>query len=153
MRPNLRQRGRHALDERLQSLGSPEAFRPPPRGWVRAIRDAIGMSGTQLAVRLGVRPQSVDALEKSEAAGTIRLETLRRVAEALDCTLVYALVPNTSLDAAVEARARAIAMRDLARIDHTMRLEDQAPPDADRERRIQDHIRDIIRDRDLWGPA
>ena len=147
-----RRRARRALDQRLASLPDRQRLRPPPRGWVRAIRDAIGMSGVQLAGRLGVRPQSVDALEKSEAAGTIRLDTLRRAAEAMDCTLVYALVPNTSLEAAVAARARAVALRDLAGIDHTMRLEDQLPSE-DIEDRIRAHIDEILDDRDLWGPA
>lgn len=77
----------------------------------------------QLGSRIGVRPQTIEAIEKSEAAGTIQLNTLRRAAEALDCTLVYALVPNSSLQAVVEARARKIAIRELQRVAHTMRLE------------------------------
>jgi predicted DNA-binding mobile mystery protein A len=64
---------------------------------MRAIRDAIGMSGVQLAKKLGVRPQTIEAFERSEATGAIQLKTLRRAAEALDCTLVYALVPKASL--------------------------------------------------------
>ena len=73
----------------------------PPKGWIKAIREALGVTGVQFAKRLLVRPQSVDALEKSEANDSIKLEALRRAAEALDCTLVYALVPNTSLGEAV----------------------------------------------------
>ena len=66
---------------------------------------------------------------------------MRRAAEALDCTLVYALVPNeTSLENAVHARARKIALRDLGRVAHTMRLEAQGTGDADLEARI-DRIR------------
>ncbi len=74
------------------------------------------MTGVQFARRLGIRPQSVAALEQSEVNGSIQLKTLRRAAEALDCTLVYALVPNASLEAAVRERARKIAMRDLGRV-------------------------------------
>jgi predicted DNA-binding mobile mystery protein A len=69
------------------------------------------MTGLQLATRLDVRPQTVEALEKSEASGSIQLGTLRRAAEAMGCTLVYALVPNSSLEDAVNRRARKIAMR------------------------------------------
>lgn len=107
------------------------------------------MTGVQLAARIRVRPQTVDALEKSEASGSIQLSTLRRAAEALDCTLVYALVPNSSLEEAVEARARRIAMRDLKRVAHTMKLEAQETGDAGMEGRIDAYIQSI-KDRDLW---
>jgi len=93
----------------------------------------------------------VDALEKSEAAGTIKLVTLRRAAAALDCTLVYSRMPNTTLEGAVHNRARKIAMNDLARVAHTMKFEAQGAGDADLETRIVAYIRDTISDRDLWG--
>jgi len=151
MKKNMRQKARKRLDERLLPLKPEDRFRAPPKGWIRAIRDAIGMTGVQFAARLGVRPQSVDALEKSEANGSIKLNTLRRAAEALDCTLVYALVPNKSLEDMVRARAHAIAMRDLGRVSHTMKLEAQGTSDADLEARINDYIRDDMNDRDLWS--
>ena len=143
-------RARQHLDERLLAAKPEDRFRPPPRGWIRAIRDAIGMSGGQLASRLGVRAQTVDAIEKSEASGAIQLKTLRRTAEALNCTLVYALVPNTSLEDAVSQRARAIAARELRRVDHTMKLEAQATGEADMEARLDAYIRDVVKDRHLW---
>lgn len=150
MKNDTRQRARQRLDERLSPLKPEERFQPPPKGWIRAIRDAIGMSGVQLASRLGVRPQTVESIEKSEATGTIQLKTLRRAAEALDCTLVYALVPKDSLEDAVSRRARQIAIRDLRRVAHTMKLEAQGTGNADMEARIQAYIRDAIKDRDLW---
>jgi predicted DNA-binding mobile mystery protein A len=100
-----------------------------------------------------VRPQTIESIEKSEAAGTIQLNTLRRAAEALDCTLVYALVPNNSLEAVVDARARRIAIRELQRVAHTMRLEAQGTDNADFESRIQAYIRDKLSERDLWNEA
>ena len=150
MTPDIRKRSRLHLDERLAALKPVERLQPPPKGWVRAIRDAIGMSGPQLAARLGVRAQTVDAIERSEATGSVQLNTLRRAAEAMDCTLVYALVPRSSLDAAVIARARRIAVDDLDRVAHTMRLEAQDTGDADLEARIEDYIRDVLKPRDLW---
>jgi predicted DNA-binding mobile mystery protein A len=150
MKNDARQRARQRLDERLSALQPEDRFHRPPKGWIRAIRDAIGMSGVQLASRLGVRPQTVEAIEKSEAAGSIQLDTLRRAAEALDCTLVYALVPRTSLGDAVKRRARRIAVRDLQRVAHTMELEAQGTGDAGLEARIESYIRDEIKDRDLW---
>ncbi len=147
---DARQRARQRLDERLAALKPEERFRAPPKGWVRAIRDALGMTGVQLAARLGVRPQSVETLEQSEENGTIQLKTLRRAAEALDCTLVYALVPNDTLTGAARARARAIALRDLGHVAHSMKLEAQDTGDADLEARIEAYIRDNLKDRDLW---
>src|SRR3972149_2293310 len=72
------------------------------------------------SARLKITPQSVTDIEKSEATGSIQLKTLSRAAEALGCTLVYALVPKTSLEGAVRKRARRIAMKDLQRVAHTM---------------------------------
>lgn len=151
MRNETRQRARHRLDERLLPLKPTERFRPPPKGWVRAIRDALGITGVQFGRRLGIRPQSVETLEKSEANGSIQLNTLRRAAEALDCTLVYALVPNTSLEGMVHDRARQIADRDLGRVAHTMKLEAQDTGDADLHTRIEAYIRDVLKERDLWN--
>ena len=149
MRREIRQRARQRIDERLTGLETEDRFSPPPKGWIRAIRDALGMSGVQLAARLKVRPQTVEALEKSESSGSIQLSTLRRAAEALDCTLVYALIPHSSLEEAVKTRARMIAERELRRVAHTMKLEAQETGDAGKEQRIEEYIRSI-KDRDLW---
>jgi predicted DNA-binding mobile mystery protein A len=151
MKPDARKRARERLDERLAPLRPVERLRAPPKGWIRAIRDALGMSGVQSARRLGVQPPSVLAIEASEAAGTIQLKTLRRAAEALDCTLVYALVPNDTLEGAVRTRARRIASRDLARVAHTMKLEAQETPDGSTDERIEAYIRDHVRERDIWN--
>jgi predicted DNA-binding mobile mystery protein A len=110
------------------------------------------MTGGQLGARIGVRPQTIEAMEKSEAAGTIQLNTLRRAAEALDCTLVYALVPKTSLDAVIEARATRLATRELRRVAHTMRLEAQGTDEADFESRVQAYIRDRLSEREFLDP-
>lgn len=150
MRPEIRAKARQRLDERLRPLKPEDRFKAPPKGWVRAIRDALGMTGVQLARRLKISPQSVDALEKSEANGSIKLDTLRRAAEALDCTLVYALVPNISLEGAVREKARKLALRDLGRVAHTMRLEAQGTDDADLAARIDAYVRDQLRERDIW---
>ena len=145
------ERGRRRLDARLVPLSRErQRLLVPPKGWIRAIRDALGMSGVQLAKRLKVSPQTVEAMEKSEAAGTIQLNTLKRAAEALDCTLVYALIPNTSLENTVNDRARQIATAALARVSHTMKLEDQDTGDGELEARIEDYIRHL-KDRDLWN--
>src|SRR5487761_199273 len=88
--------GRRQLDDRFAALPSAEWFAAPTRGWIKAIREALGMSSEQLAKRLGVKQPTVAAIERSETRGTIELATLRRAAEALDCTLVYALASDLS---------------------------------------------------------
>ena len=143
-------RARKRLDERLIAFKQVRQESRPPKGWIRAIRDALGMSGPQLGKRMGISTQSIEQMEKSEAADTIQLRTLKRAAEALDCTLVYALVPNTSLEAIVKTRAREIALRDLGRVSHTMKLEAQGTNNRDLEERIDAYIRDTLNDRDLW---
>lgn len=153
MKAELRKRARLALDSRLAALKPEQQFKAPPRGWIRALRDALGMSSAQLGKRLGKVSQSVDDWEKAEANGSISLKTLRQAAEALECSLVYALVPKTSLDDALHSRARKIAKRALNRVAHTMKLEAQGIDDADLEMRIENYIRDKLRDRDIWNES
>jgi predicted DNA-binding mobile mystery protein A len=100
------------------------------------------MSTAQLAKRLAVKQPSVVALEQSEAKGTIELATLRRVANALDCTLVYALVPNKPLEAMVRDRARAFARRRLEPVEHSMLLEDQKVTAKGADARLNEILRE-----------
>lgn len=97
--------------ERLRLVGEEPT---PPVGWIRAIRTSLGMSGTELAARMGVGQSTVSGLEHSEVQGTIRLDTLRRAAEALDCDLVYYLSPRTTLEKAVRDQARRKAAEELS---------------------------------------
>ena len=116
---------RKNLDRRFAELMPPDQWTRPPKGWLRAIRDAIGMTTAQMATRLGVSQPRIIALEQDEARGAVTLDTLNRAAQALDCTLVYALVPNQTLEQMVRKRADKIAAARIASVDHTMRLESQ----------------------------
>lgn len=152
MKTPIRTRARDRLDQKVQAMKPVDRFAVPPKGWIRAIRDAIGMTGPQLGHRLGMTAQGVVSLEKSEAHGKIQLSTLRRAAEAMDCILVYALIPKTSLKEMVDRRARELALQALKRVSHSMALEDQRV-DRDLEARVQTYIETAIRDRDLWESA
>jgi predicted DNA-binding mobile mystery protein A len=121
----LAAQARAHLDEKFKAMGPFVNHSQPVRGWIRAIREALGMTTEQLGKRLGVKQPSVVALEQSEAKGSIELATLRRVAEALDCTLVYALVPNQPLEQTVRDRARLFTRNRFEPIGHSMALEDQ----------------------------
>jgi predicted DNA-binding mobile mystery protein A len=100
------------------------------------------MTTAQLAKRLNVKQPSVVAIEQSEARGTIELATLRRVAEALDCTLVYAFVPNKPLEAMVRDRARLFTRRRLGPVEHSMLLEDQAVIEKHADKRLDEIVRE-----------
>jgi predicted DNA-binding mobile mystery protein A len=142
-------RSRSRLDDRFREIGPMRQFAAPVRGWIKAIREGLGMSTAQLAGRLGIKQPSVVALEQSEVKGTIELATLRRVAEALDCTLIYALVPKKPLESMVRDRARGVARRRLAAIEHSMLLEDQAATAKDFEARLEE-LAGEINPRLLW---
>ena len=137
-----RTQSRSALDLRFDEMRPIAKFTPPVRGWIKAVRQAIGMSSFQLALRLGVKQPTVTEMEQSEMRGTIQLATLRRVAEALDCTLVYALVPNQPLETMVRNRARAFARRRLGPVEHSMLLEDQAVKTKDAQAQFDEIVRE-----------
>lgn len=101
------------------------------------------MSRSDLGGRLEVSRQAVEQLEASEAGGTIRLDSLRRAAEALDCELFYALVPRRSLAETVDARVRDVALRNVLAARQTMLLEDQLAG-VDDEERLVDELADAV---------
>lgn len=116
------------LDKHLSQVSVPEV---PSGGWIRAIRSGIGMSIQQLATRIGIAKQSVARLENNEADDSITLKSLRKAAEALDCQLVYALVPNKNgLQGMVEKQALLKAKEIVSAVDHTMQLEAQGVGNA-----------------------
>jgi len=140
-KPRLAAQARARLDERFK-MASPASYARPVRGWVKAIREALGISSAQLAKRLGVKQPSIIAMEQSEVKGTIALATLQRVAAALDCTLVYALVPNKPLEQTIRNRARLFARRRLEPLEHSMMLEDQKVTRQDTEANIDEILRE-----------
>lgn len=110
----------------------------PTVGWLKAIREALGMTTRQLAQSVGVSQSTVIDIEKSERKGDITLASLRRYAAALDCELVYALVPRRPLQETLEARADQLARDQVARVSQSMSLENQATSDEHRQREIAD---------------
>jgi predicted DNA-binding mobile mystery protein A len=147
-----KQQIRRRLDRRLAAWQELPAasFTRPHAGWVRAIRDALGMSAADLAARLGVSQIAVTKLEASERAGRVRLDTLERAAHALDCELVYALVPRTSLDATARAQAERVIARDFGAVANSMRLEDQGLSDDDERDARLGLVERILDERGLW---
>lgn len=144
MHPNERASARRQLDKRLSLFNDSQSFARPPRGWVKAIREALGMTTAQLAKRLDVSQPRVVEIEKAEAKGAITLDSLERAAQALNCRLVYAIVPKTSLDELVEERARLLAEKRLASARHTMALEAQGVDMSDEQEQFKQLVRRIV---------
>ena len=119
------------LDQRMAEWQPVSKFACPPRGWIRAIREAIGMTAAQLASRLKVSQPRVFTLEKDEVRGAVTLETLSRTAQALNCTFVYALVPNTTLENMVSEQVQKKISEQFSRVNHAMKLEAQELSEAE----------------------
>ena len=117
---------RMQLADALRAYPKPDAAVIPRSGWVRAIRESLGMGQAQLASRLGISRQSVQGLEKAEAERRITLDSLDRLAQAMGCRVVYSLVPEEgSLDDLLERRANVLAAALLKPTAHSMTLEAQ----------------------------
>ncbi len=150
----LRKTQRKSLDQKLKAFTPAQKVIPPKSGWLRALREALGMSTTQLAQRMGIQQSGVTLLEQREVSKKVSLETLERAAKALNCELVYALVPKESLEKIVDDQARASAREILSRTLHTMALEEQKPGEAENQLHWEELAADIKSklDRRLWSP-
>jgi predicted DNA-binding mobile mystery protein A len=144
MRHEDRASARRQLDKRLNTLRYLDAFTRPPRGWIKAIREALGMTTAQLAQRIGVSQSRAFIIEKAEKEGSITMDSLERAARALDCRVVYALIPKKPLNDLVEERARIVAKIRLQSTQHTMALEAQSVDASDEEEQLKQMIRRLI---------
>ena len=124
----------------------------PRGGWVRAIREALGMSGAQLAARLNVTRQTIKDLEHSEATGKITLDSLNKLAAALRCRLVYGLVPEKPLEEMQRDRAREIAESLMKPVSHSMKLEAQAIGEREEQRQRERIVQGLLQGnpKKLW---
>lgn len=123
----------------------------PSTGWIRALRQSLGLTAAAFGRRLKVKQQSATELEDREKAGTISLASLRRAAAALDADFVYAVVPRKKLRETIAARALQLAKERVAPIAHSMRLEAQEVPNKELSEQVEELARDLERrPRDLW---
>ncbi|MCZ6667651.1 MAG: mobile mystery protein A [Gammaproteobacteria bacterium] len=127
-------------------------IRRPKEGWIRTLRKTLGMSSPQLATRLGISKSQASQMERMEMEDRITLKQLRRVTEALDCDLVYALVPRQPVDVMVRARAEWKAERLVSKTDVQMKLEAQQLSREKLQEQIKLETDRLVRDmpRDLW---
>ncbi len=127
------------LNTKMLAYASLQKVAPPPTGWIKAIRNAIGMSMLQLGNRLSITKQSVQDIERREKEGSITIKALREAARALDMQLVYGFVPNDgSLELLIERKAKELATQIVMRTNNTMKLEDQENTKQRIEKAIQE---------------
>jgi predicted DNA-binding mobile mystery protein A len=126
--------------------------RRPPRGWLQTIRQALGLTERQQAARVGIAASTLHKSEAAEAEDRITLGQLRKLADGLDCELVYALVPRKPLTQVVEDQARAIALQEVSSVAHTMDLEGQRPAPDRLRKQVEQRTADLLQGRwsDLW---
>lgn len=144
---------RAQLMDALDPYSSVAKSSPPGGGWVRAIRESLGMTQAQLASRVSVSRQAVQEFEGAEARRRITLESLDRLAAAMGCRVVYAVVPvDSTLDTMREAQARSQAEKMMGPVSHSMAMESQAVPSTVRERQLQILMEELQSGsaRDLW---
>jgi predicted DNA-binding mobile mystery protein A len=141
---------RRNLDRRFDRIRPLLKERPPHRGWIRAIRDALGMTGPELAARMGVGQSTLTDIESSEQLGTIKIDTLRRAAAALECDFVYFLVPRIALNEMVSERAHRNASIHFGGVVHNARLEDQELDPVVAREELEAFASGLVDRRGLW---
>lgn len=140
------------LDATLECFRPIKAVSVPQKGWIRAIRTALGMTGAQLGRRLKTSRQRIARIEQDEKLGRVTLNTMQSAAEAMDCVFVYGLVPKESLEQTVREQARRVAVNRMSRSNQMMRLEKQELTESEREDVLNGLVDEILNTmpRNLW---
>jgi predicted DNA-binding mobile mystery protein A len=143
---------RQQIDLNLEDIKPMGSKKPPKDGWIKEIRNALGMSMKDLGARLGVIKQRIERIEKDEVNKKVTIETMSRVAEALNCEFVYFLIPKTSLQNTLESEALQAAKKLANSIEKTMSLEKQGTSKSAQAERIKEIAKELIekQDRRIW---
>ena len=122
------------------------------QGWIKLIREALGMSTQQLAKRVGIDQSRVSRLENAEIDGDLKLSSLKKIADGLDMQFVYGFIPKSSLEDMVREQAKKIALDRMGRVNHTMRLEEQELTNDEKSKSFDDLVQKILIEnpKDFW---
>lgn len=134
------------VEERLNSLKEQDMVPKPPKGWIRFVREALNMSSKALAKRLGVSPNTMSETEKAEFNEGITLKRLRRVADAMNCDVVYYFLPRQPIQKMISERANYVAEQNLRNISTHISLEKQSVI----QERIQEEAVELRYSKKLW---
>lgn len=135
---------REQLDLVMRGFEFLKRMPAPRKGWIRAVRDTLGMSARQLAERLGIKQQRVARMERDEVAGRVTIRTMQHAAEAMDCVFVYGIIARDSLEEIVRRRAEIVARRRMARSNQTMKLEAQGLGREEQEEMFKRLVDEIV---------
>lgn len=141
------------LDQKLQPFSETRKILVPERGWINTIRTSLNMTMAQLGTKLNITRQGVKRIEESEANGTITLNSLKDVANAIDLKLVYAMVPlNGTINDLIQIKAEKLARKIVLRTNQNMKLEDQGIGDEKIAKTIKELASEIKREmkKSLW---
>jgi predicted DNA-binding mobile mystery protein A len=143
---------RTQLDKKLVFLRDYYASGIPQSGWIKALREALGLSSLQLGKKAGLDQSRVSRLESAEKTGNLKIASLQKIAKGLGMQFVYGFVPEGSLEAMVNARAKEIALKRVKRLDDTMRLEKQGLSDEEQKKAFDDMVEKILvsQPKDFW---
>ncbi len=138
------------LDDILAAVHLPSR---PRIGWIASVRQALGMSKTQLAKRVGITRPSLDELESNELKETITLTSMSKIADALGCEVRYVLVPRKPLEHMIAERAMKKASTKLGRVNQSQALEASALEAASLSGAVVDLAKEyeVNRPADLWN--
>ncbi len=141
---------REQLDKRLKSPLI--TLLHSENGWLKLLREALGMSTAQLAKRVGIDQSRISRIENAEIDGDLKLSSLKKVAEGLNMKFVYGFVPNDSLENIVVQQAKKIAKKRMERVNKTMRLEEQELSIEEKAKAFDDLVQKILIDnpKDFW---
>ena len=125
----------------------------PSEGWIRTVRKALGMSGAQLARRIGVTRALISNTEKAELEGGVTLKAMQNMAASMNCRFVYAIVPEQDIEEIVHKRALEKARAEVKAASIHMALEEQALSKNKLEEQIQSLAREMVdkASSDLWN--
>ncbi|HBR14819.1 MAG TPA: mobile mystery protein A [Candidatus Omnitrophica bacterium] len=143
---------REQLDRKLESLKDFATSGMPKQGWIRTIRDAVGLSARQLGEKAGIDQSRISRLENAEKDGSLKLSSLQKIAQGLNMRFVYGFVAEDSLEQMVRAQAKKIALKRLKQLNATMRLEKQGIPEEEQQKVLGDMVEKILIDqpKDFW---
>jgi len=141
------------LDQKLNPFQKTELVLVPNKGWINTIRTTLNMTMAQLGAKLNITRQGVKRIEDSEAKGTLSINSLKEVADALELKFVYGFVPkNGSIDNLINLKAENLARKIVLRTNQNMKLENQGISDDKINDSVMDLANEIKRElrRSLW---
>lgn len=141
------------LEEKLEKFRQLSASDVPRDGWINSLRTAMGLTTEQLAERMGITRQAVLQLEVAERKQTASWTSLRKAADAMDCDVVFALIPRGSLSQVLMRQGRRQAEKHVARISHSMKLDAHVVGPAEEAQQVEELAAHLAaeRSRALWA--